>query len=263
MKYSDLGQTGITVSALGLGTVKFGRNQQVKYPDTFDLPDDQAIRNLLSLAKDQGINLLDTAPAYGSSEARLGQLLRPADRQQWIICTKVGEEFINGQSSFHFTPSHVKASIQRSLLNLATDYLDIVLVHSDGNDCDILERYQIFSLLAKLKQQGVIRAYGMSTKTLEGGLACVEHADIAMVTYNPCDTKERMVLDKAQQHKKGILIKKALASGHLYTLADSNPIETSLQFIFQHPAVNSVIIGTINPKHLLENIACMLTVENL
>ena len=65
-----LGSTGIDVSSLGLGTVKFGRNQEVKYPTGFSLPVDRAIESLLDVARESGINLLDTAPAYGSSEQR-------------------------------------------------------------------------------------------------------------------------------------------------------------------------------------------------
>ncbi|MES2607042.1 MAG: aldo/keto reductase, partial [Pseudomonadota bacterium] len=81
-----LGSTGLQVSALGLGTVKFGRNSGVKYPTAFELPDDKAIRNLLALARELRINLIDTAPAYGTSEARIGELL--TDRKHWLLATK-------------------------------------------------------------------------------------------------------------------------------------------------------------------------------
>ena len=67
-----LGNTGIEVSIISLGTVKFGRNQGVKYPKLFNLPTDAEIAALLHDAKQLGINLLDTAPAYGKSEERLG-----------------------------------------------------------------------------------------------------------------------------------------------------------------------------------------------
>src|SRR3990167_1121694 len=97
MKKMQLGNTGMQVSALGLGTVKFGRNQQVKYPEAFVLPSDQEILNLLACAQDLGINLLDTAPSYGSSEERLGRLLK-GQRKNWILSTKVGEEFVNAAS---------------------------------------------------------------------------------------------------------------------------------------------------------------------
>ncbi len=82
-----LGNTGLTVSALGLGTVKIGRDKGVKYPNSFTIPDDRAVTELLAQAQDLGINLIDTAPAYGHSEQRLGQLM--SQRQDWVIVTKV------------------------------------------------------------------------------------------------------------------------------------------------------------------------------
>ncbi len=69
------------------------------------IPDAAAAANLIAFAKDLGINLLDTAPAYGNSEERLGQLLQ-GQRDDWIICTKVGEEFDNGASHFDFSAAH-------------------------------------------------------------------------------------------------------------------------------------------------------------
>ena len=92
MQLRPFGNTGINVSPLGLGTVKLGRNEQVKYPNAFSIPDDQQAGELLELARDLGINLIDTAPAYGNSEQRLGALLK-GQRHEWVICSKVGEEF--------------------------------------------------------------------------------------------------------------------------------------------------------------------------
>ena len=74
--HRPLGSTGLMVSPLGLGTGKLGRDQGVKYPSGFQIPDDDEARMLLKLARDLGINLIDTAPAYGRSEERLGPLLR-------------------------------------------------------------------------------------------------------------------------------------------------------------------------------------------
>ena len=137
MKHIALGQTGLKISPLGLGTVKFGRNQGVKYPQGFDLPDDEHLSALLTLAKSLGINMLDTAPAYGTSETRLGTLLG-GQREDWVIIGKAGEEFEDGKSSYNFTPDHFERSLERSLKRLNTDYIDALLIHSDGADMDIL-----------------------------------------------------------------------------------------------------------------------------
>lgn len=257
MKFNPLGQTGMSVSALGLGTVKLGRNAQVKYPAPFELPDDDQASSLLALARELGINLLDTAPAYGTSEERLGKLLHK-QRQDWIISTKVGEEFIDGESTFNFTPAHVRYSVERSLRRLRSDYLDLVLVHSDGSDEEIIERYEVFDTLAELKRAGWIRAYGMSNKTVAGGLLTAKYADVAMVTYNAGHPDEVDVIDRCRQLGKGVLIKKALASGHLVPGDDAtadDPVQASFNFVFAHPGVSSAVIGTINPGHLRDNVS--------
>jgi len=248
-----LGQTDIAVSVLGLGTVKFGRTQGVKYPTAFSLPSDQDILKLLDQASQYGINLLDTAPAYGSSEERLGKLLQ-GQRQNWVICTKAGEEFNHGISHFDFSKQAIAASIERSLSRLKTDYLDIVLVHSNGNDIEIIEHEHVFSLLAEFKQQGKIRAYGMSTKTIAGAMTTIEHADLAMVTFNFNYKDEEQVIQNAHKKQKGILIKKALNSGHL---AGQHTLSEIFGFILQQAGVSSVIIGTINSEHLRENVGAV------
>ncbi len=246
MQKRCLGSTAIEVSILGLGTVKFGRNQGVKYPTSFSLPTDQELQALLALAKESGINLLDTAPAYGSSEERLGRYLR-GQRDQWVISTKVGEAFIEGKSYFDFSAEKIIVSIEHSLKTLLTDYLDIVLVHSNGEDEGIINEDAVFDTLAMLKKQGKIRAFGMSTKTRQGSLLTIDHADVAMVTFNPQEQVEREMIAYAHQKKKGVLIKKALASGNI------NPSE-ALPFVLKERGVTSVIIGTINPLHLRQSV---------
>jgi aryl-alcohol dehydrogenase-like predicted oxidoreductase len=154
-----LGSTGLEVSAIGLGTVKLGRDRGVKYPAAFTIPDTRAARDLLAQARDLGINLIDTAPAYGDSELRLGELLR-GQRNHWVLCSKVGEEFEGGRSLFDFSPRHTRGSVRRSLQRLETDVLDLVLVHSDGDDLRIIKECGTLETLQDLKREGLIRAFG-------------------------------------------------------------------------------------------------------
>ena len=242
MELRALGSTGILISPLGLGTVKIGRDQQVKYPSQFTIPDDQAVRDLLALAWDMGINILDTAPAYGNSEERLGQLL--PHRHDWVIVGKVGEIFENGQSRFDFSAAHTRSSVERSLRRLRREMIDVVLVHSDGNDMENIHNTAVCDSLLELQQRGLIRAVGMSTKTVEGGLWCVENMDVVMATYNPEYQDELPVLQRAAELNKGVVIKKGLQSGH------SGDPQAALQAVLGHPGVSSVIVGTINPQHL-------------
>lgn len=253
------GNTGIHVSPLGLGTVKLGRNQGVKYPHHFELPSDAEALALIHRARELGINLIDTAPAYGTSETRLGELLK-GQRDHWVICSKVGEEFVDGASHFDFSAAHTRASVERSLQRLRTEVIDIVLVHSNGDDCHIIEQQGALEQLAELKRQGKIRAFGMSTKTVAGGLLAAQQADGVMVTYNLRERDERPVIDYCAQHHKGVFIKKALASGHLCqtdarTGAEANPVQASMDFVLNTPGVTSAIVGTLNPHHLQDNVA--------
>lgn len=265
MERKYLHGTDREVSCLGLGTVKFGRNEQVKYPTAFDLPDDKAASALLELAQSEGINLLDTAPAYGTSEIRLGELLGSA-RDQWVIVTKAGEEFVDGASVFDFSGEAVTRSVERTLERLKTDRVEAVLLHSDGNDLDILNETDAPEALFNMKESGKILSAGISTKTVEGGRRAVELGmDCVMVTYNPWHREEEPVLDAAQETGScSVFIKKAFGSGWFGKDSESidietksSPAETALSFIFQHPAATAVITGTINPDHLKENAAAI------
>ncbi len=251
------------VSRLGLGTVKLGRNTGVKYPGAFDLPSDEQAIELLRTAIDAGVNLLDTAPAYGTSEERLGKLLasgkvgRPED---WVICTKAGEEFEidpHGvtRSRFDFSPAGVTASVRRSCSRLGTDVLDIVLLHSDGNDAMVIDRSGGLDALRELKRAGAVRAIGVSTKTLAGALLAIERGvDVVMVTYNAAETGEGPAIDAARAAGIGVFVKKALASGHVPR------VDEALRFVLAPPrgeGVGAVVVGTINPGHLREAVRAL------
>jgi aryl-alcohol dehydrogenase-like predicted oxidoreductase len=251
-----LGDTGIEVSPLGLGTVKLGRNQGVKYPRSFELPSDQEARDLLARARELGINLVDTAPAYGTSEERLGRLLA-GQRRAWVVVTKVGESFSDGRSRFDFSAAATRASVERSLRRLGTDWLDVVLIHSDGDDVRILEQEGALSVLRDLQAAGRVRAVGMSTKTVAGGLLAVGRCDLVMVTCNPRQQEEVPVIRAARAAGRGVLIKKGLLSGHLDRMSGADPVETSLRFIFGQPGVSSVVVGTLSPAHLGSNAAAL------
>ncbi len=249
MQSRKLGTTGIDVSVLGLGTVKLGRSDNVRYPEPFEIPDDTAARELLAVAKSLGINLLDTAPAYGTSEERLGKLLM-GQRHDWVICTKVGEIFTNGASTYDFTPEHVQRSVKRSLQRIHTDYLDVVLIHSDGRDLSILESCGTLEALNDLKSQGWIRAVGISHKSVTGAERAIDlGCDVIMATLNLAAQEESVVIADAGAAGCGVLVKKAFASGH-------GSID-SLRFAVGHAGVSAVVVGTINSEHLRDNAAAL------
>lgn len=252
-----LADTGLSLSSAGLGTVKFGRTQGMKYPSSYTLPTDETLSSLLDLAQDFGVNWLDTAPAYGESEERLGRLIK--SRHDWIIATKTGEEFENNCSTFDFSARHTTFSVERSLKRLNTDYLDVVMVHSDGNDEEILQHSDCWEALLKMKQEGKIRAIGMSSKTVAGALKALDVVDVLMLTYNKEYTDEGMVIDAAHARNKATVIKKGFGSGHLM---QKYSLDSLCEFVFARP-VTSFIVGTINPQHLRDNLEAIARASRL
>ncbi len=91
----------------------------------------------------------------------------------------------------------------------------------------------------------------MSTKTVSGGLLALDLVDVLMVTLNESDQSQSELIIKAGRKQKGVLIKKALASGHTTNSAQA------LRFAINFPGVTGIIIGTINPAHLKDNVACL------
>jgi aryl-alcohol dehydrogenase-like predicted oxidoreductase len=247
-----LGSTGLTVSVLGLGTVKFGRNQKIKYP-TFDLPGDQAICQLLDDALECGINLLDTAPAYGTAEERLGNLLG-ARRDQFVIITKTGEEFADGESTYDFSAEHTRRSVERSLKRLRTNRLDCVLAHCPHNDLQCLAGSPVLETLQRLKERGDIRSFGASINSIEGGMLALDSADVVMVAHSVDYTNEEPVIRRATGLGRGVLIKKGLGSGNL----PAGSLEDKFRPIFALSGVSSLVVGTINPDHLRANVSAAL-----
>lgn len=240
-----IGRAGLDVPPLGFGAFKIGRNQGVKYPLPYDLPDAAEVANLLNSVLDLGCTLIDTAPAYGVSESRIGQAIGHR-RSEFILSTKVGETFENGQSRYDFSTTAIKASLDQSLRNLRTDILDIVFIHSDGNDRQIMEETETVSILQDYKSRGLIQAIGLSGKTIPGAKLALDWADLLMVEYNLDHPEYHDLISEAANNNVGIFVKKGLSSGKL-------PAEESIRFVLQHPGVSSLIVGGLNFHHFREN----------
>jgi aryl-alcohol dehydrogenase-like predicted oxidoreductase len=244
-----LGRTGLTPSPIGFGAFKIGRNQGAKYEHAYALPDEDACGRLLNEVLDLGIDLVDTAPAYGSSEARIGRHLA-SRRDEFILSTKVGETFEDGVGRFDFSAAGVRTSIERSLDRLATDRLDLVFVHSNGDDLGIIERTAVLDTLVELRERGDLRFIGFSGKTVEGHLRAISSGvvDCLMVEYHPLDERQSPVIEAASTEDVGIVIKKGLASGRLAP-------EDAIPRCLAPSGVSSMIIGSLAAAHLEHDLA--------
>lgn len=263
MRHHQIAQTGVLVSSLALGTTKFGRNGAVKYPTHFELPSDETLTRLISTAIDSGINTLDTAPAYGISEIRIGEIIHQ-QRQAITLISKAGEHFDQQtqQSQYDFRPQALEKQLEQSLVSLQTDYLDIWLLHSDGNDTQHLND-EVLSLFHRVKREGKVRAIGLSGKTQAGGKIALQEMDCIMMASSLDYQAEDSLFQFAKAQQKSILLKKVFNSGWALNHPDKNKVmEQTFRKLFTQSALSSAIIGTINPKHLKENIDVFNKVES-
>ena len=239
-----LGRTGLAVGPIGFGTVKLGRNTDVKHPNPFELPSDQQVQELLETALMLGVNLIDTAPAYGESERRLGPFVK-AHRDQIVLCTKCGEQYDNGRSTYDFSAPTITASIERSLQLLKTDYVDILLLHSDGRDMEILTQTDALEALGQLKKSGKARAIGISARSPDGIAEACRSLDVVMAPFSRKEASLAGALGKVHEAGLGVLATKSLFSGHL----EAHP---AMEFVLRQPFIDTLILGTIDPAHLRE-----------
>lgn len=174
MKCKPLGNSGLSASVIGLGAWVLGGGP-IWGQDT----DDRESIRTIQAALDLGMNLIDTAPAYGfgRSERVVGQALK-GRRDQAVLATKCGLWWQDARGSF-FTdfdgqklyrslrPDTIQIEIEQSLRRLATDYIDLYQTHWPSCPPDQTPIADTMAVLLKLKQQGKIRALGVCNVSLE------------------------------------------------------------------------------------------------
>ncbi len=241
-----LGQTDLRVTACAFGTFKLGRNQKTKYGQPYDLPDDAAVERLLNGVLDLGIQYIDTAPAYGLSEDRVGRAIGHRSHE-FIVSTKVGEAFENGESQYDFSSAAIRRSVECSLRRLRRDALDLVFIHAHGDDVAIQRDTEAVPTLQGLKRAGLIRAIGLSGKTVAGAEHALTWADALMVEYHERDASHAGVIAAAAARGVGVVVKKGLASGHL-------PAAEAIRYVLGNPHVTSLVVGGLDLEHVEANV---------
>ena len=208
MQYRRLGKTDWQISAISLGAWNIGGQWG-------HVPDRTAIETIQA-ALDAGVNLVDTADAYGNpmgrSERLVGQALK-GKREQYFIASKVGNW---GRRHGHPLPythaTHVHACCDASLYRLGTDYIDLYQCHI-GN----LEEPDVFlEAFDELLEAGKIRAFGISTNNLDVVKAFNRDGKCATVQLNYSYLNrqpEEALLPYCQEHDLGTLVRGPLAQG--------------------------------------------------
>jgi aryl-alcohol dehydrogenase-like predicted oxidoreductase len=155
MQYRKLGNSGLIVSALGLGSMQFGRGMNMGRLDQ------EATSRMVKLALDHGINLVDTADVYsrGESETLLGHALK-GERDRVVLATKVrlpmSDEDIN-RSGAHRV--NIVRGIEESLRRLQTDHVDLYQLHGWDSTTPLEETLRAMDDVVR---QGKVRYIGLS-----------------------------------------------------------------------------------------------------
>lgn len=149
VEYRYLGRSALKVSPITLGAMMFGEQT----------PDDVAFR-IIDKARDQGINFIDTADVYngGESERVVGRGIK-AHRDDWVVATKFVNFHKGGPNLGGYSRKWVYQTVENSLRNLDTDYIDILYLHKAVFDSPLEEPLRA---VADLIKAGKIRYFGVS-----------------------------------------------------------------------------------------------------
>ncbi len=231
MKYRKLGNTGLIVSEVALGTMQFGGKMNMG-----NLGQEDTTR-MVKLALDRGINFIDTADVYsrGESETLLGNALKGV-REEIVLATKV--RLPMSDSNFNrggATRVNILRGVESSLKRLQTDHLDLYQVHGWDSNTPFEETLRT---LNDLVRQGKVRYIGLSNLMswqaatalgLQERLGLEKYATAQMYYSLVGRGLEHEFLSFAQYHNLGILVWSPLAGGFLagkYSRANPPPAGT-------------------------------------
>lgn len=192
-----LGRTGLDVSVLGYGSVPIGQPGYAY---------EEAAR-LLDGILEAGVNVIDTAAAYGRAESVIGRALR-ARRDEFVLVTKTGA--VEGYAPA-WSRGEIRKTIDRSLERLQTEVVDVVLLHS----CEraLLERGEVVEAVREAKAAGKARFIGYSGDN--DALTCALDLgvfDVVETSYSLLDQANRGALRQAAAAGVGVLVKRPLAN---------------------------------------------------
>ncbi|WP_243228124.1 aldo/keto reductase [Microbacterium sp. CIAB417] len=208
MQQRPLGNTGRSVSALGLGTWQLGA-------DWGEVDEADALA-VLTTAADAGVTLFDTADVYGDgrSEQLIGRFLRERGAHEITVATKMGRRL--PQEKANYSPENFRAWTDRSRRNLGVDTLDLVQLHCPPSS--VIDDASTYDELDRLVDDGAIAAYGVSVETSAQALSAISRSGVTnvQIILNPFRLKPLdEVLPAAADAGVAIFARVPLASGLL------------------------------------------------
>ncbi len=266
MQKNKLGKTGLEVSVLGFGGAEIGFNPHQTQND---------VNILLNSALDSGLNLIDTAAGYLTSEKMIGEAVSYR-RKDFYLISKCGA--LDGFTRFDWSKKGILDAIETSLRDLKTDYLDIAQLHSC--DAEILRQGDCIEGLQRAQEKGYTRYIGYSGDNedakfaLEMDIFDTLQTSVSIADQSPIVGNIPLAVSK----NLGIIAKRPIANAvwrnsekpkseyhHPYwervqklpfpflkkSLEES--ISTALRFTLSIEGVTTAIVGTTKPNRWQEN----------
>lgn len=270
MERRRLGKTDMDVSVLGFGGSEIG----------YERASSATVKKLLNEALDAGLNVIDTAECYVTSEELIGAAVG-ARRGDYYLFTKCGHE--RGWSYPDWRPESLLRSIERSLKRLKTDYVDLVQLHS----CSEVELGEggVIDALKRARERGHTRYIGYSGDSAAAlyAVECGEF-DTLQISVSVADQEAlERILPSALARSMGVIAKRPLANiawhnGRRppddfydrvywerlqelkYPFLEGDlkaTVAAALRFTLSVPGVHTAIVGTAKPGRFMENAAAL------
>jgi aryl-alcohol dehydrogenase-like predicted oxidoreductase len=267
-----LGRTDLHVTRLGYGAMEL-RGSRIWSGREVNTAQAQRI---LDAVLNSGITFIDTSNDYGRSEELIGQCL--GDRRgKYTLATKVGCRMVpagdHDETPHEWTRDHLLWNIDDSLKKLRTDSVDVLQLHNAT--VEQVENGRLVDVLREIKAAGKTRFIGASTVTphlatfIEWGVF-----DVFQVPYSALERTHEELLQKAHDSGAGTIVRGGVARGEpgvgrgaqerwdvwsaarLDDLLGEGETRTQwmLRFTLSHPGVDTIIVGTLQPEHLEQNL---------
>lgn len=217
MRYKELGNTGEKVSAVALGTWALGN-------DAWGSVRDEESVSTIRKAMDLGINLIDTAPAYGvgHSEEVVGKAIE-GRRHEVLISTKCGTVKKDGVRTRNLKPEAIRQELDDSLRRLNTDYIDIYLLHWPDPNTPLEDTIEE---IVKLKKTGKFRYFGVSNFDVDAlkRISAITPVECFQPQYSLLSRSRMEEIAYCHQHQIGCTSYGSLAGGILTGKFKEKPI---------------------------------------
>ena len=208
MKYRDFSNVGWKVSEIGIGCWAIGSEWGDVSPEN--------AKDALFTSLDNGVNFFDTADVYGDgrSEKFIGEILKNT-KEKIYVATKAGRR-LDPHVSEGYNLKNIEAFIDRSLLNLGIDTIDLLQLHCPPSD--ICGKSETYEMMDEIVKKGKIKYYGVSVEKVSEALDAIKFPNVKsiQIIFNIFRQKPNEIFFKeAKKNNVAIIVRVPLASGLL------------------------------------------------